>query len=269
MTDLSNENTVHKKKNGIEYIQFKRLLEYEDILTHCFTLKPLDFGDNSNYEEKKDIINKNYKTICNELNMDYRNIVRPYQTHTNNVKELGEDVGIFLKENTDVDGLITNKRNMVLSLTYADCTPIYLFDPVKKAIGNIHSGWQGTVKKIAKKSIEKMIETYNSNPKDIICIIGPTIRSCHFEVEDDVKDMFLKEFGNIENIITKGEIKQNKQKYYIDTVRINKNMLIQMGIKEENIVDSGICSVCNYDLIHSYRKIGKNAGRNTALIMLK
>ncbi len=267
--DLSNENVVHVKKNGIEYIQFKKLLEYEDILTHCFTLKPLDFGDNSNYEEKKDIVIKNYKTICNELNIDYKNIVRPYQTHTNNVKELGEDFGIFLDENKDIDGFITNKRNKILSLTYADCTPIYLFDPVKKAIGNIHSGWQGTVKKIAKKSIEKMIQVYNSNPENIICVIGPTIRRCHFEVEDDVKDIFLKEFEDIKDIITKGEIKESKQKYYIDTVKINKRMLMEMGICEENIIDCGICSVCNSELIHSYRKEGKTAGRNTALIMLK
>ena len=140
MTDLSNENIIHVKKNGIEYIQFKKLLEYEDILAHCFTLKPLDFGDNSNYESKKDLVTDNYKLICNELNIDYKNIVRPYQTHTNNVAEAKGNVGIFLNEYTDIDGLITDKSNKVLSLTYADCTPLYLFDPVKKVIGNIHSG---------------------------------------------------------------------------------------------------------------------------------
>lgn len=269
MADLSNENIIHIKKDGLEYIQFRKLIEYEDILTHAFTLKPLDFGDNENYEDKKDIATDNYKLICNELNIDYKNIVRPYQTHTNNVKEVGENKGIFLKEHTDVDGLITNKPNNILSLTFADCTPIYLFDPNKKAIANIHSGWQGTVKQIAKKAIEKMIETYGSNPKDIICAIGPTIRKCHFEVEDDVKEMFLNQFKCMSDIITIGEIKQGKQKYYIDTVRINKNMLMEMGLKQENIIDSKICTVCNSDLIHSYRKDGKDAGRNTALMMLK
>lgn len=269
MADLSNENIVHIKKDGIEYIQFKKLLEYEDILTHCFTLKPLDFGDNGNFEDKKDIVINNYKQICDKLNIDYKNIVRPYQTHTNNVEEANGDKGIFLEKYTNIDGLITNKSNNILSLTFADCTPLYLFDPKKRAIGNIHSGWQGTVKQIARKAIEKMIETYGSNPKDIICAIGPTIRKCHFEVEDDVKDMFLNEFSSMENIITKGEIKQGKQKYYIDTVKINKNMLMEMGLKEENIIDSKICTVCNSDSIHSYRKTGKLAGRNTALIMLK
>lgn len=269
LTDLSNENIIHIKNNGLEYIQFRKLLEYEDILTHCFTLKPLDFGDNGNFEDKKDIVKNNYKLICDQLNIDYKNIIRPYQTHTNNVKKVGNNKGIFLQEYTDIDGLITDKPKKVLSLTFADCTPIYLFDLKKKAIGNIHSGWQGTVKQIAKNAIEKMISTYGSNPKDIICAIGPTIRKCHFEVEDDVKEIFLNQFKQISDIITKGEIKQGKQKYYIDTVKINKNMLIEMGVLEKNIIDSGICTVCNSDLIHSYRKEGRYAGRNTALIMLK
>lgn len=261
--DLSNENVIHVKKNGIEYLQFRKLLEYKDIMTHCFTLKPLDFGDNSNYESKKDIVANNYKLICDELHIDYTNIIRPYQTHTNVVKELGESTGVFLEEYTDVDGLITDKLNKILSLTYADCTPIYLFDPVKRVIGNIHSGWQGTVKRIAENSIKKMIEVYGSNPKDIICTIGPTIRKCHFEVQDDVKEIFQKEFNNMTDVIY-----SIKQRYYIDTVKINKTMLQQMGLKEENIIDSGICTLCNSDLIHSYRKEGKSAGRNTAIIML-
>ena len=267
--NLSNENIIHIKENGLEYIQFRKLLEYEDILTHCFTLKPLDFGDNGNFKDKKDIVENNYKLICNELNIDYRNIIRPYQTHTNNVKEVGNNNGIFLEEYTDIDGLITNKPQKILSLTFADCTPIYLFDPNKKAIGNIHSGWQGTVKQIVKNAIEKMISTYGSNPKDIICAIGPTIRKCHFEVENDVKEMFLNQFNQMSDIISAGELKQGKRKYYIDTVKINKNMLIEMGLLGENIIDSRICTVCNSELIHSYRKEGKSAGRNTALIMLK
>ncbi len=269
MKDLSNENIVHIKNNGLEYIQFRKLLEYEDVLTHCFTLKPLDFGDNSNYDSKRDIVTNNYKLMCNELNIDYKNIIRPYQTHTDNVKKVEGNTGIFLEEYKNVDGLITNNPNKILSLTYADCTPIYLFDPIKKVIGNIHSGWQGTVKQIAKRGIEKMIEFYKCNPKNIICAIGPTIRKCHFEVEDDVKDLFYNKFSNIVDIIKVGEEKEGKQKYFIDTLKINKTILMEMGIEEKNIIDSNICTVCNCDLIHSYRKEGKIAGRNTAIIMLK
>lgn len=267
-----NENIIHVKKNNVEYIQFKRLLEYSDILTHCFTIKPLDFGGNDNFESKKDIINLDYKKICDSLNLDYKNIVRPYQTHTNAVKTLAEENGIFPEGLTNIDGLITDKPNKILSLTYADCTPIYLFDYEKKVIGNIHSGWKGTVTKIVKNAIEEMIQKHSCNPKNIICAIGPTIRKCHFEVEDDVRDLFFNEFKNLEKIEDiiqyKGTV-NDKNKYMIDTVEINKQVMRSMGILEENILDSKLCTVCNCDKFHSYRVDKELSGRNTALICLK
>ncbi len=157
----------------------------------------------------------------------------------------------------------------MLSLTFADCTPLYLFDKNKKIIGNIHSGWQGTIKKIAKKAIELMKEKYNCNPKDIICVIGPTIRKCHFEVKQDVRDIFYKEFSYMNNINDIIKFSEKTNSYFIDTVEINKNLLKEEGILEENIVDSKVCTVCNSNIIHSYRKEGKEAGRNTALVVLK
>lgn len=177
--------------------------------------------------------------------------------------------GIFNESFIDVDGLVTNEKNRVLSLTFADCTPIYLFDKNKNIIGNIHSGWQGTVKKIAKKAIEFMKQKYNCNPEDIICAIGPTIRKCHFEVQKDVRDIFYNEFRymkNIDNIIGYDE-KTNT--YFIDTVLINKNLLKEEGVLEQNIIDSKVCTFCNSNVMHSYRKEGEEAGRSTALICLK
>ena len=265
--ELSNENIIHVQKSDIEYIQFKRLLEYEDVLKHCFTLKPLDFGSNNTYEQQKETITDNYKKICNNLNLDYRDIVRPYQTHSDKVKVVEDDKAqiqpsIFLEEYREVDGLVTNQLNKILSLTYADCTPLYFFDPNKKAIANIHSGWLGTAKKIGKKAVEKLIETYKCNPKDIICCIGPTIRDCHFEVDKDVKEKFVKAFNNmfLHSVI--------RNKYYINTVSINKAMLLEAGLQEENIIDSGICTVCNSDLTYSYRGNNKTESRNTAIISL-
>ena len=176
--------------------------------------------------------------------------------------------GMLNEKFIDTDALTTNKKDKILSLTFADCTPIYLFDKNKKVIANIHSGWKGTVKKIAKKSVEFMKEKYNSNPEDIVCVIGPTIRKCHFEVKQDVRDIFYNEFKYMQNI--DDIIKYNKEadSYFIDTVEINKNLLQEEGILEENIIDSKVCSYCNSDIIHSYRKEGKKAGRNTALISL-
>ena len=142
-------------------------------------------------------------------------------------------------------------------------------DKQKNIIGNIHSGWQGTIKKIAKHAIIQMKKEFNSNPKDIVCVIGPTIRKCHFEVQEDVKNEFYNTFNYMKNIDKIIEFNKNTNSYFIDTVEINKELLKEEGILEKNIIDSKICTYCNSNIIHSYRKEGKQAGRNTALICLK
>ena len=113
-----------------------------------------------------------------------------------------------------------------------------------------------------------MIKEFECNPKDIICCICPSIRKCHFEVEKDVKDMYEKEFKDLENLNNIIEEKIPNTKWNIDTVLINKMLLEKQGLKKENIIDSGICSVCNSDIIHSYRVEKNGYGLNTALISL-
>ena len=113
-----------------------------------------------------------------------------------------------------------------------------------------------------------MKQEFKSNPKDIVCVIGPTIRKCHFEVQEDVKNEFYNTFNYMKNIDKIIEFNKNTNSYFIDTVEINKELLKEEGILEENIVDSGICTYCNSSIIHSYRKEGKQAGRNTALICI-
>lgn len=264
---IKSKETVIVQNNNLKIMQFKTLLKYKNI-SHAFTLMPLDFGSNDTYIEKKEIFDKNYKEVCKLLNIDSKNIIRPYQTHTKNIRKVNNETGIFNKDFIDIDGLITNKKERVLSLTFADCMPIYSFDKEKNIIGNIHSGWQGTTKKIAKEAIIFMKKEYNCNPKDIICVIGPTIRKCHFEVQQEVKDIFYNKFkymDNIDNIIT---YNKETKSYFIDTVEINKNLLQEEGILKENISDSAICTFCNSNITHSFRKDGKKSGRNTSIISL-
>lgn len=267
MDSLSNDNIVYIKEKDIEYIKFKRLLEYPEIV-HCYTLKSnnFDVAGNDTMNSKKGEVIENYKKLSRSLEIDFNNIIRPYQTHTDIIKTINnkkDAISIFPKELTNVDGLLTDKKDIIFSLGYADCIPLFLYDPVRKVVGNIHSGWRGTLQKIGKKAVQKMIEIYKSDPKDIICCIGPSIRKCHFEVDEDVKELFYKEFSYTNRI---DEIIQKNEKYNIDTVLINKIILEKIGLKKENIIDSNICSVCNSNLFHSYRADGKVAGRNTAII---
>lgn len=260
--DLSNETMIHIKDGDIEYLQFRRLLEYKDRLQHCYTLR----GKAKDYKEEKD---DNYKELYESLNIDYEGFTKiKYQAHSDLVEKVESKNEIY----NNIDGLITNKKGISLSLRFADCTPILFYDPIKNAIGNIHSGWKGTVQKIVQKGLQKMIKEYDCNVKDIICCIGPCIGMCHFEVGEDVKEIFENTFsylGNLENIIKKGEMKEKGQKYFIDTTLINRMLLEEIGIPSQNIIESNICTVCNKEQMHSYRADKEKSGRNTAIIGLK
>lgn len=267
MKNLSNENIIHIKHGEIEYIQFKKLLEYKEKIKHCFTLKKLDFKGYDSYEENKEMITKNYKALCKDLDIKYENLCRPKQTHTDNVERIEKgDFGIYNPKFDDVDGLVTSEKEKALVLAFADCTPLLFYDPIKNVIANTHSGWKGTYKEIGNKTVEKLIKEYNCNPKDIICCIGPHIRKCHFEVDKDVKDMFYEKFKHLKNI--NNYIVKKGNKYNIDTLGINTDNLISMGLLKDNIIDSKICTVCESNICHSYRAEKEESGRSIALIEL-
>lgn len=266
MKDLSNENVIHIKKDRLEYIQFRRLLEYQNI-QHCFTLKPLDFASNSTYESKKEEVMHGYQLLAKEFGFEVKDICRPKQTHTDSVEIIEEgDQGVYLSKFDNIDGFVTDKTNKVLVLGFADCTPLLFYDPVKKVIANTHSGWKGTLQTIGIRTVEKMMQEYHCQPKDIICCIGPHIRKCHFEVDKDVKDLFYHQFKDLENIEEMIAYDQEKEKYYIDTAEINKQTLMKMGLKKENIIDSNICTVCHSDICHSFRAEKDLSGRSIAMM---
>lgn len=278
--DLSNRNVIHIKKGDTEFLQFRKLLEYKDVINHAYSLgTKLNFRTSTINKEKLpeqeyEAAIKSYKKICSSINCNYINLVKTNQEHTNCVKIVEKKIktaepDFNLEKYYKTDGLITNKKNIILSTTNADCILLLFFDPVKKVIANTHSGWKGTIQRIAVKTVEKMIKEFECNPKDIICCICPSIRKCHFKVHKDVQEPFYNEFKELKEINEIIVPVENENRWSIDTVRINQIILEQVGLKKENIIDCGICSVCNSDLIHSYRVEKEVYGLETALIELK
>ena len=231
--------------------------------------------------KNREMVEKNLKKVSDIIHFNYQNIIRPDYNHTNKVGVIKEKSPLLYEKDIpsltgkyfkNTDGLLTSEIEIALMSTNADCNLILIYDPVKKVIGNIHAGWRGTFEKIVKNAIIKIKEEYNSNPEDIICCFCPSIRKCHFEVDEDVKEECKRIFEStkeIDEIIYKGDIKEGKQKYYIDTILINKILLKEEGILEKNIIDSEICSMCNSDEIHSRRAEGLNFGLGAALIERK
>ena len=233
--------------------------------------KDVDFTEALGEERKEKTI-KDYTKICNLLNLNVNNLVKPVQTHTNKVKPVNHEVSkiTFNNENyKNIDGLTTNKKDVILATSNADCILLIFYDPVKNVIANTHSGWKGTLQTISLETVRKMKSEYGCNEKDIICCICPSIRKCHFEVDEEVKNQFYEKFKNLEQINDIIEETIPNKKWNIDTVLINQIILRKEGLKQENIIDCGICNVCNSDIMHSYRVEKEGFGRNTVIIGLK
>lgn len=280
--DLSNENVLHLKKDGVEYLQFKKLLAYKDSINHAYSL-----GLDKNYrtakanKEQLDQASyqkaiKDYETLCQAIGSKKEHLIKTNQAHTDEVKIVKEKINknepdFNLEQYAKTDGLITNQKNRILSTTNADCILLLFFDPKNKVIANTHSGWRGTLQRISVKTVQKMKKEFSCKPEDIICVICPSIRKCHFEVEKEVKVSFEQEFKDLGDSSKNGIIEETipDQKWHIDTIKINKEILEKEGLRPENIIDSEICSVCHSDIIHSYRVEKQGYGLNTALIELK
>lgn len=242
------------------YIQFKELNNYNNV-GHLYTKRPYDFNIKINSNE---FIEEEYDEILKLFNYDFKYIKGANQTHSSNVKVVSADN--LYDDFDDCDGLLTNLKGIALITKTADCQSILLYDDKHEVIGNVHSGWRGTLNTIVLNAIDLMEKTYGTKKEDIKVFICPSIMKCCFEVDSDVMNLFKEKFINIDNIISE---KDENGKYFIDTLKINKQLLLNYGLKEQNIFISNICTKCNSDIFHSYRAYKEKSGRNIALIYLK
>ena len=166
------------------------------------------------------------------------------------LKQVHSDIIIIVddnyRNNTMGDAMITTKKNIPLVIKIADCIPVLLYDKEKEIMALVHSGWKGTLNNITAKTITKMLDLYHSNPDNIMVYLYPSIRKCHFEVEDDVYKLFKAKITNIDKYTDK---KGNK--YYIDLQKIVIDSIKELGIN--NIEDANICTYCHHDEFYSYR----------------
>ncbi|NLC04854.1 MAG: peptidoglycan editing factor PgeF [Tissierellia bacterium] len=248
-------NYIIQTKDNIRYITIPKLTELG--LKHCFTTSDMDIGFTTNGSVES--IKENLQSVYDFLNIKPSILYNGFQTHSNNIaivknmdQGLKHEFGRYFPE---TDGLVTDIENIGLITRFADCTPIILYDPIKKVHANVHSGWKGTLQRIAANAIDIMKKEYNCDPKDIISVIGPTIGKDEFEVDKDVKEQFETEFGYLNNII----LKKNEIKSLINLQEINKNLLIESGIIEDKIIIIDLPTISN-EILHSYRRDKKDFG---------
>jgi polyphenol oxidase len=191
-----------------------------------------------------------------ELNRITRDhIYFPIQKHTDKVVVIGSS-----PEPVIADAVITKQKGLLIGVQVADCVPILLCDPEKQVVGAVHAGWRGTAQEILKKTIHTLCESFFSNPADILVAIGPSIRQCCYEVDDDVIRAVSRAAGNSACFRNKGD------KFWLDLASANQLQALNMGVPEGNIWMSDGCTCCSPEKFFSYRFSRGSAGRQAGFI---
>lgn len=161
------------------------------------------------------------------------------------------------------DGMITNKPGVLLTTYYADCVPLYFFDPQTSAIGIAHAGWKGTMLKIGVIIVNEMKKNFGTNPKDCIAVIGPSIGPCCYEVDYRVLQPMKKSYPNFSKII-----RQKNGRTFLNLWEANKLSLQESGLQNINIYISKLCTYCSHEHFFSHRRDMGKTGRMAAVIGL-
>lgn len=172
-----------------------------------------------------------------------------------NLRQIHSDKVLFAEHSGCIgegDALITNRPGIALSIRTADCLPILIADPAKRAIAAIHAGWRGTVQWIVPKTVQAMGQQFGSRPEDLVVVVGPSIAGCCFEVGPEVAAQFSL-FGRAK----------------IDLVETTRRQLGRNDGATWQFASSGLCTVCRADLFHSYRRDREAAGRMASVIGIK
>lgn len=255
------------KKGDLEYVTFDNL-EQTGMVHHCFTTRhggvSTEHWANMNMGlargEAKEPVWENYRILAKAVGFTAENYVTSQQTHTTNVRRVtaaDAGKGVWTERGyTDVDGLITNEKNIPLVIFGADCVPVFLLDTKQKAIGMAHCGWLGTGNRMAEKILQEMRKEFGTDPADVVAGIGPSIGRCCFQMDAPVLELFRKNIPWTEDIVEKDPSAEGK--YKMDLWECNRRLLAEMGVK--NIEISGLCTKCDQMRFYSHRGMGEKRG---------
>ncbi len=216
-------------------------------------------------------VRENFRRICGALEMDANRLVFSKQTHKNFVRKVtADDCGTGILRPIfydDVDAHMTNEPNVPLLIFGADCVPLFFYDKENEAIALAHAGWRGTVKKIAKKTVDAMQKEYKTKPENLRVGIGPSICEDCFEIGQEVMDAFLAVWPDARE---RGILKPGRLGHgFANLWEANRQTLLEAGVRNEYIFVSGVCTMCRQDLFFSHRGSGGRRGSNAGFLMLK
>ena len=213
-------------------------------------------------------VRENYARFCAAVGTDRNSLVMTHQVHSDDVRTAARsDVLADLLDPIpyETDGLVTDEPCLCLTIYYADCIPVLLYDPKRRAIGAVHSGWRGTSLCIVPKAIGKMARLYGTDPADVLAAVGPGIGPCCFETHDDVPAAMIGQLGSEAEPFCRPN---GRGKFNVDLKGILRREMIRAGVLPDHIETLELCTGCHPELYWSHRKLGDRRGNQAAMIQL-
>ena len=190
-------------------------------------------------------------------------VVHAHLVHGNTVARVTQaNNGTWVEH---VDALITNEPGCGLTMNYADCTPIFLYDPVQQAIGLGHAGWKGAVVDLPGAMVWAMQQQFGSHPADLLAGIGPCISWQQYEVDEPLVSEVKAAFANWELLLRKPVGKANGR-FHFDLPEANRHNLARAGVQQIEL--SGFCTAQRTDLFFSHRAEKGKTGRFGTIFIL-
>lgn len=260
------------KQNDESYLQLDKWMRLEPKLVAGFTTRvggisetpydTLNFGLHT--KDAQNSIVANREILANKLRVPLQRWVSGEQTHGVNVveitdKEIGKGSVSYDSSIKDVDGLFTISKNVLCTAFFADCVPLFFFDPVSRYIGIAHAGWRGTVGRIGENMIHKL-KAKGVNIDTLQVAIGPCISGGEYEVDENV----IKNLTEVEKAIAVK--KSDEGRYLLDLRLLNKEIFLQNGVSIRNIEVTQFCTKAHQELFFSYRRDEGKTGRMLGFI---
>jgi YfiH family protein len=205
------------------------------------------------------IVSQNVCDMKQAIGIHNGRVVTMKQVHGDNLVEVNDTK---IKEAGEADAMVTAESNVFLGVLTADCVPILMIAPKQRLAAVVHAGWRGSVAGVAAKAVQHFSDRYHLAPESLEAALGPSIGVCCYEVGDDVLDPLVARWGQLaEQSISRSGIKPN-----LDLHRLNRAILASAGVPAEQIYEAGACTKCAADDFFSYRREGKETGRQMSVV---
>jgi hypothetical protein len=269
---------LRHETNGLIYYRFANLASYGEVLHGVFTRlggvssAPYDaLNVGHSVGDDHEAVETNHDLICQALSISREDIATAHQVHGSRVALVGpalwnkvftgpEDRGRVIPA---TDALVTDTPGVALMLRFADCLPVLLYDPVRRAIGLAHAGWKGTIGGIAAKTASAMMEAYGSRPADIVAGLGPCIGPCCYQVGAEVIESVKASFNHWQGLLRP----QGDGSFHFDLWEANRRQLVELGVEEIEVIQ--LCTACHTDEFFSHRAEGGRTGRFAVLLGIR